>query len=159
MKFLTARYTQSSATVSQKSFSRHFWHHLGFQCKLQKSIYLGNGARQSNFDKIFDPQDTHRIICNCLPKFVFSPFLATILNFCIKCKNAFISETVCDGAILMKFLTRRVCTESAVTFAKNCFPSIFTPQPLRAVGVLFSPMVSGWAGGRKKFVRAVSQKP
>ena len=24
---------------------------------------------------------------------------------------------------------------------------IFTPQPLRAVGVLFSPMVSGWAGG------------
>ena len=24
----------------------------------------------------------------------------------------------------------------------------FTPQPLRAVGVLFSPMVSGWAGGR-----------
>ena len=35
----------------------------------------------------------------------------------------------------------------------------FTPQPLRAVGVLFSPMVSRWAGGRKKFVRAVSQKP
>ena len=25
---------------------------------------------------------------------------------------------------------------------------VFTPQPLRAVGVLFSPMVSGWAGGR-----------
>ena len=24
----------------------------------------------------------------------------------------------------------------------------FTPQPLRAVGVLFSPMVSEWAGGR-----------
>ena len=23
--------------------------------------------------------------------------------------------------------------------------SLFTPQPLRAVGVLFSPMVSGWA--------------
>ena len=34
-----------------------------------------------------------------------------------------------------------------------------TPQPLRAVVVLFSPMVSGWAGGRKKFIRAVSQKP
>ena len=26
---------------------------------------------------------------------------------------------------------------------------IFNPQPLRAVGVLFSPMVSGWAGGRR----------
>ena len=25
---------------------------------------------------------------------------------------------------------------------------VFTPQPLRAVGVLFSPMVSGWAGER-----------
>ena len=25
---------------------------------------------------------------------------------------------------------------------------VFTPQPLRAVGVLFSPMVFGWAGGR-----------
>ena len=36
---------------------------------------------------------------------------------------------------------------------------IFTPQPLRAVGVLFSPMLSGWAGSGKKFVRAVSQKP
>ena len=23
---------------------------------------------------------------------------------------------------------------------------VFTPQPLRAVGVLFSPMVSGWGG-------------
>ena len=48
---------------------------------------------------------------------------------------------------------------------------IFTPQLLRAVGVLFSPMVSGWAaggrpggraGGRaagKEFFRAVSRKP
>ena len=26
--------------------------------------------------------------------------------------------------------------------------AVFTPQPLRAVGVLFSPMVSGWAVGR-----------
>ena len=41
--------------------------------------------------------------------------------------------------------------------------SVFTPEPLRAVGVLISPMVSRWAGSRagsgKKFVRAVSQKP
>ena len=28
-----------------------------------------------------------------------------------------------------------------------------------AYKVLFSPMVSGWAGGRKKFVQAVSRKP
>ena len=31
------------------------------------------------------------------------------------------------------------------------FP-LFTPQPLRAVGVLFSPMVTGWAGGRREEV-------
>ena len=30
--------------------------------------------------------------------------------------------------------------------------SIFTPQPLRAVGVWFSPMVSGWAGGWREEV-------
>ena len=30
--------------------------------------------------------------------------------------------------------------------------AIFTPQSLRAVGVLFSPMVSGWAGGRREKV-------
>ena len=31
--------------------------------------------------------------------------------------------------------------------AYNIVKVIFTPQPLRAVGVLFSPIVSGWAGG------------
>ena len=35
---------------------------------------------------------------------------------------------------------------------------VFIPQSLRAVGVLFSPMVSGWVGGWKRFVRAVSLK-
>ena len=30
---------------------------------------------------------------------------------------------------------------------------------LRAVGVLFSPMLSGWAGGWREIVWAVSQKP
>ena len=40
---------------------------------------------------------------------------------------------------------------------------VFSPQPLRAVGVLFSPMVSGWEGvrrgGQENLVRAISQKP
>ena len=34
---------------------------------------------------------------------------------------------------------------SAKTFVWNVI--VFTPQPLMAVGVLFSPMVSGWSGG------------
>ena len=46
----------------------------------------------------------------------------------------------------------------AAIFGLYMFP-VFTPQLLRAVGVLFSPMVSGWArGGGKKFVQAISQK-
>ena len=35
---------------------------------------------------------------------------------------------------------------------KHCPMTRFTPQPLRAVGVLFSPMVSEWAGGRREIV-------
>ena len=33
---------------------------------------------------------------------------------------------------------------------------VLTPQSLRTVRVLFSPMVAGWSGHGKKFVRAVS---
>ena len=54
------------------------------------------------------------------------------------------------------------CLSGGHKFASvlRCVGLVFTPQPLRAVGVLFSSMVSGWVGGRrKKFVRAVSQKP
>ena len=32
------------------------------------------------------------------------------------------------------------------------FNAVFTPQPFRAVGVLFSPMVSGWAGRQREIV-------
>ena len=58
----------------------------------------------------------------------------------------------------------RVATAKFVHVIEICFltssdkMSFITPQPLGAVGVLFSPMVSGWAGGGKKFVRAISQK-
>ena len=36
----------------------------------------------------------------------------------------------------------------AATGVNKMAAMVFTPQPLRAIGVLFSPMVSGWAGGR-----------
>ena len=41
--------------------------------------------------------------------------------------------------------------------SKSAYKSLFTPEPLRAVWVLFSPMVSGWAGGLRE--KVVSQKP
>ena len=45
---------------------------------------------------------------------------------------------------------KNVSYVSRLSFVQNVanIPTVFTPQPLRAVGVLFSPMVSGWAGGR-----------
>ena len=53
--------------------------------------------------------------------------------------------------------------EVAICMIVCAWASVFTPQTLRAVGVLLSPMVSGWASvravGGKKFVWAVSQKP
>ena len=55
-----------------------------------------------------------------------------------------------------------VCSVTSLSlFRKKLTTYLFTKAyPLRAVGVLFSPMMSGWAGGRReKFVRPVSQKP
>ena len=63
----------------------------------------------------------------------------------------------------LDYITRHIGpTELDISLKSMYALKLFTPQPLRAVGVLFSPMVSRWAGGQagggKKFVRAVSQK-
>ena len=44
-------------------------------------------------------------------KINFPPLLAAILNFCVKYKSAFISETVQDRVISTKSWTRRVSAE------------------------------------------------
>ena len=76
--------------------------------------------------------------------------------------------------LMVRFITGQSqphdCGVSGLTFdsgIKSKPVLCFSPQPLRAVGVLFSPMVSRWASGPlvrragsgKKFVRAVSLKP
>ena len=48
---------------------------------MQKCIYLGNGARYSHFDNIFDPQGIHRVICSILPKIVFPPLFGGHIEF------------------------------------------------------------------------------
>ena len=58
-------------------------------------------------------------------KITFSPFLAAILNFCVKHKNAFILETVRDRAISMKILTHRVSAECSGDITQNRFPAIY----------------------------------
>ena len=46
-----------------------------------------------------------------------------------------------------------MCTMCVTQFSLKLLQlHIFTPQPLRAVEVLFSPMVSGWAGERQEKV-------
>ena len=54
------------------------------------------------------------------PKIVFPSLLATILNFCVKSKNLFISEMEQDRAISMKFLTCRLSAE----YTGICSPKI-----------------------------------
>ena len=126
-KILPARYTQSHLQLFAKNrFPAIFGSHLEILCKMQKYLYLGNSMRWNDSDKIFDPQGIHRFLCNCLPKIVFPPFLATILIlFFVKCKNMLISEMVQDRVILMKYLTHRVLTESSVTVCQKSFSRHF----------------------------------
>ena len=37
------------------------------------------------------------------------PYLAAILHFCVKCRNAFISETVQDRSLSAEFLAHSIC--------------------------------------------------
>ena len=65
------------------------------------------------------------VILDFLPKIVFPPFSAAILNFYIKCKN--ILEMVHDRAISNRFFTCWVYTESCGTF-KEAFSCIIFLQ-------------------------------
>ena len=102
------------ATSPKICFPDIFVGHLKFLRNMQLRIYLGNGARISDFDKIFD--------LVTFSKNRFPPFLVAILNFCIKCKNAFISETVRDSDFNQHFVSAE---STGNFFPKNCFPAIF----------------------------------
>ena len=96
-----------------------FGGHLEFLCKIQKRIYLVNSVRQSDFDKIFDPQGMCRVYWRLFAKITFPPLLAAILNFYVKRKSAFILETVRHRAISMKFWTHKVSAQSAGDFMQK----------------------------------------
>ena len=53
------------------------------------------------------------------PKNRFCATLTTILSFCVKCKNAMISEMVRDREVSLKFLIRRVSAESTGSFSQK----------------------------------------
>ena len=62
-----------------------------------------------------------------------------------------------NGATLGVVLPPRKTSKHGTTACS--VKGAFYPQPLRAVRLLFSSMVSTWSGGMKEFFRAVSQKP
>ena len=103
-----------------------------------------------DFEKAFDSIEWPFMMkcqqkCNMGSKFIkWIKILHNQTQSCVS-NNGYLSEYFYLGRGI-----RQGCPISAL---------LFTPQPLRAVGVLFSPMVSGWAGDGKKFVRPVSQKP
>ena len=55
---------------------------------------------------------------------VFLPLLPAILNFCVKCKNAFISETVLDRVISSNFWPQDIRRVYWPLFSKMIFPPI-----------------------------------
>ena len=59
------------------------------------------------------------------PKIFFSPLLVAILNFCVKRKYWFISETERDRVISTNFFTHRVSAESTGDFSQKSFGGHF----------------------------------
>ena len=59
------------------------------------------------------------------PKNQFLAIFGSHLEFMHKPKNAFISETVQDGAILTKFVTPRVSAKSIRKFSQKSFSHHF----------------------------------
>ena len=112
-------------------------------------IYIQNGANLRNLDQMYGLDGS---VVND------KRFLAKITKFAKNIWEPVIENVIILGHLMADASSKR---QKIYIFCEICH--IFTLQPLRAVGVLFSPMVSGWAvgwaGGGKKFVRAISQKP
>ena len=74
----------------------------------------------------FQPTGYLESVLVTFPKITFPLFWAAILNFCVKHKIAFISETVKDGDISTNFIypwgSCRVCWQN---FVKLIFPLFF----------------------------------
>ena len=127
MKFFTHRvFGHSTGDFSQKSFPATFGDHLEFRRNMQKRVYLGNRARWSNFDEIFEPQAICRVCRQLFPKIVFHPLLAGILNFLVKRqKDVYLGNGVRYSEFNNIFDPQGICRVYWGLFAKQLFPATF----------------------------------
>ena len=98
---------------------------LNFYVKRKNALISEMVRDRAIFDKIFNAQDICRLYCQLVPKIVFSPFLAAILNFCVK-RKMHLSQKWCEKEqFLTKFLTRRVSADSTVSLSQKSFSRHF----------------------------------
>ena len=92
MKFWTHRVSAGLlATFRKNCFPATFGGHLEIRRKT-KTCLSRKQSEIERFQQSFDLQGICRVYWCFFARIVFPPFLAAILNFCIKHKNLFISE-------------------------------------------------------------------
>ena len=107
----------------QNRFPTSFGGHLEFLHKT--CLSLEQKRARAIFDKIFDPQGMCRVYWRVIAKIVYSPLLAAILNFCVKCKDVFISEMEQVRVILTKLLSHRdICIVYWRVFTEILLPPL-----------------------------------
>ena len=93
---------------------------------MPKSIHLGHGVKIERFRPYFwlwDYMQSYRFVF--LRTIVLLPYLAAILNLCIKHINAFMLERVLVRAILADFLVRRYYVKTSVVFFQINYSLLF----------------------------------
>ena len=104
---------ESSGNFPQKFFfSSSFGGHLEFLHKCKNAFISKTERDRMISTKFLTSRVSAESTGDHSPKNRFPATLVAILNFCLKCKNVFISETERHRAISTKFLTHRVSAGS-----------------------------------------------
>ena len=108
-------------TFPENCFPVIFGKNLEFLCKMQRHSFYQKRCEIEHFRPNFRPPWAYTVIWHFLPKIIVPPFLACILNFCVKIKSEFISEMVQDR---QKFRPTGYVEKFSATF---CNKPIFLP--------------------------------
>ena len=112
-------------TFTKNHFPVTFGSHLEFLHKMQKCIYLGNGARLSDFDEIFYPQGICIVYWQLFAKVASPPLLEAVMNFRVKHKST-LSRKRCEiERFQQKFDPQGICIVYWGLFPKITFLPLF----------------------------------